>query len=72
MKYLVILEPTITGFSAYSPDLDGCVAAGSNRDETITLMKEAIEFHLEGLIAEGTSIPGPQSESAYVEVDHMN
>ena len=37
MKYLIILEPTETGYSAYSPDLDGCVAAGDDRDETIAL-----------------------------------
>jgi predicted RNase H-like HicB family nuclease len=69
MKYLIILEPTSTGYSAYSPDLDGCVAAGSDRDETILLMRDAIEFHLEGLVAEGDPIPSPQSESTYVEVD---
>jgi predicted RNase H-like HicB family nuclease len=69
MKYLIILEPTSTGYSAYSPDLDGCVAAGDDRDETIALMREAIEFHLEGLIAEGYPVPSPQSESTYVEVD---
>ena len=53
MKYLIILEPTSTGYSAYSPDLDGCVAAGDDRAETIALMQEAIAFHLEGLAAEG-------------------
>jgi predicted RNase H-like HicB family nuclease len=68
MKYVIILEPTDTGFSAYSPDLDGCVAAGGNRDETIALMREAIAFHLEGLAAEGMPIPTPHSESAVVEV----
>src|SRR5947209_7438870 len=47
MKYFIILEPTPTGFSAYSPDVDGCVAAGDSREETIVLMREAIEFHLE-------------------------
>lgn len=69
MKYLIILEPTATGYSAYSPDFDGCVAAGDDRDETIALMREAIEFHVEGLIAEGCPVPGPQSESTYVEVE---
>lgn len=68
MKYLIILEPTDTGFSAYSPDLDGCVAAGSDRDETIALMQEAIEFHVEGLALEGLTPPAPQSEAAMVEV----
>lgn len=69
MKYLIILEPTDTGFSAYSPDLDGCVAAGSDRDETIALMQEAIEFHLEGLALEGLTPPAPHSEAAVVEVN---
>lgn len=62
MKYLVILEPTDTGYSAYSPDLDGCVAAGADRDETIALMQETIAFHLEGLAADGLPIPIPQYE----------
>lgn len=68
MKYLIILEPTETGYSAYSPDLDGCVAAGDDRDETIALMQEAIAFHLEGMSAEGCSVPAPRSESVYVEI----
>ena len=68
MKYLIILEPTPTGYSAYSPDLDGCVAAGETREETITLMQEAIEFHLEGLAEEGQTRPPAHSESEYVDV----
>ena len=68
MRYLIILEPTPTGFSAYSPDLDGCVAAGDDREETIDLMREAIAFHLEGLAGAGEPIPTPSSEPAYVEV----
>ena len=68
MRYLIILEPTPTGFSGYSPDLEGCVAAGDDREETIALMREAITFHLEGLAAAGKPIPAPSCESAYVEV----
>jgi predicted RNase H-like HicB family nuclease len=68
MKYLIILEPTETGYSAYSPDLDGCVAAGDDRDQTIALMQEAIAFHLEGMSAEGYALPAPRSESVYVEI----
>ena len=68
MKYLIILEPTQTGYSAYSPDLDGCIAAGENRSETIALMREAIAFHLEGLEAEGMPIPAPQCEAELVEI----
>jgi predicted RNase H-like HicB family nuclease len=69
MTYLIVLEPTSTGYSAYSPDLDGCVAAGDNRGETVDLMREAIEFHLEGLAEAGQPIPAPSSESVYVEVN---
>jgi predicted RNase H-like HicB family nuclease len=69
MKYLVILEPTATGYSAYCPDLEGCVAAGDDREETIALMEEAIAFHLEGMAAEGYPVPAPQCESTYVEVE---
>lgn len=68
MKYLIILEPTETGYSAYSPDLDGCVAAGDDREETIALMQEAIAFHLEGMAEEGLPIPIPRSEAALVEI----
>ena len=67
MKYLIILEPTATGFSAYSSDLDGCVVAGDDRDETIALMQEAIAFHLEGMAADGLTAPAPQSEAVLVE-----
>jgi predicted RNase H-like HicB family nuclease len=68
MKYLIILEPTATGYSAYSPDLDGCVAAGDDWDETIALMQEALMFHLEGMASEGYPVPTPQSKSTYIEV----
>lgn len=68
MKYLIILEPTDTGFSAYSPDIDGCIAAGDDREETLALMQEALAFHLEGLAREGESIPVPRSEAALLEV----
>ncbi|MEO6907421.1 MAG: type II toxin-antitoxin system HicB family antitoxin [Abditibacteriaceae bacterium] len=68
MKYLIVVEPTNTGFSAYSPDLPGCVSTGRTRDEVEINMHEAIEFHLEGLREEGFPIPKPSSASAYVEI----
>ena len=52
MKYLIVIEKTETGYSAYSPDIDGCVATGATKDEVEKNMKEAIEFHLEGLAME--------------------
>jgi predicted RNase H-like HicB family nuclease len=68
MKYLIVIEPTGTGFSAYSPDLPGCISTGRTPDEVERNMHEAIEFHLEGLREEGYPIPEPASASAYVEV----
>lgn len=68
MKYLVVVEPTDTGFSAYSPDLPGCVARGSSRDEVEKKMRSAIEFHLEGMREEGLAVPDPRSYCSYVEV----
>lgn len=67
-KYLIILEPTATGYSTYSPDLPGCVSAGSSREEAQRNMREAIEFHLEGLREEGIEVPNPRSEPAFCEV----
>ena len=68
MKYLIIIEKTATGYSAYSPDLDGCIATGQTPQEVEQNMREAITYHLEGLALEGYSIPEPQSYSAYVEI----
>lgn len=67
-KYLIIIEKTDTGFSSYSPDLPGCVSTGATRAEVETNMREAIEFHLDGMREEGYSIPEPSSESTYLEV----
>ena len=53
MQYLVVIEKTATGFSAYSPDLPGCVSTGSTREEIDKNIREAIEFHLEGLRQRG-------------------
>lgn len=68
MKYLVIIEPTGTGFSAYSPDLPGCVSTGTTRAEVEENMREAVELHLEGLREEGYPVPEPGTSSAYVEI----
>jgi predicted RNase H-like HicB family nuclease len=68
IKYLVILDQTETGYSAYSPDLPGCVSTGATAQDTIRNMQDAIEFHLEGMKLEGLPIPIPQSQSAYIEV----
>jgi predicted RNase H-like HicB family nuclease len=68
MKYLIVIEQTATGFSAYSPDVPGCVATGSTREEVEREMREAIVFHLDGLRQEGTKPPAPSTSASYVEV----
>jgi len=68
MKFLIIIEKTKTGFGAYSPDLDGCVAAGKTRAQVVKLMRGAIKMHLEGMLVDGERPPRPTSTSAYVEV----
>ncbi len=68
MKYLIIIEKSETGYSAYSPDLAGCVSTGTTVEETEMNMREAIEFHIDGLTEDGYNIPRPTSRSSYVEV----
>jgi predicted RNase H-like HicB family nuclease len=68
MRYMVIVEQGPTSFGAYVPDLPGCVAAGESREEVLELIREAIEFHLEGLKSEGRAIPPPHSSSELVDV----
>jgi len=67
-KYLIVIEETGTGYSAYSPDLEGCVSTERTGKEVERKMREAIEFHLEGLRLEGLEVPAPHTYSAYVEV----
>ena len=67
-RYLILIESNETGYSAYSPDLPGCVAIGSTREEVDQNMQEAVEFHLEGLQLEGFPIPTPQTAIAYIEI----
>ena len=68
MQYTVIIEKGETSYGAYVPDLPGCVAVGETQEEVETLIREAIEFHLEGLTEEGLTIPEPMSSSQLVEV----
>jgi predicted RNase H-like HicB family nuclease len=67
-RYLVVIEEAPTGFSAYSPDLPGCVSTGRTREEVERNIREAIEFHLEGLRADGQPLPKASSSATYVEV----
>ncbi len=68
MKYLIVIESSETGYSAYSPDLPGCVASGATREELEQNMHEALVFHLEGLRVEGEPIPQPKTESTYIDI----
>jgi predicted RNase H-like HicB family nuclease len=67
-NYWVIYEKTDTGYSAYVPDLDGCIATGSTKAEVKQNIQEAIEFHLEGLELEGIDVPIPTTEGELVSV----
>ena len=66
-RYLVLFEPTPTGFSAHVPDLPGCIATGATHEEVERTMREAMEFHLDGLPEEGEFIPVPRSTAAMME-----
>lgn len=67
-EYLVVVEKAETNYSAYSPDLPGCVATGDSKEETLQLMREAIAMHLEGLKEEGLPIPSPSTSADYIAV----
>jgi predicted RNase H-like HicB family nuclease len=68
MRYAVVIEKSGTGYGAFVPDLPGCVAMGETVQETEKLIKEAIEFHLEGMKEDGVAIPVATSVAEYVEI----
>ena len=68
MRYVILIEPTETGFSAYSPDLAGCVSTGRTTREVETNMREAVRGHLEEMRSAGLPIPKPTTSAGYVEV----
>lgn len=68
MRYAIVIEAAGENFSAYVPDLPGCIATGSTLEETERQIREAIEFHLEGLRADDLPIPPASSRVDYVEV----
>jgi predicted RNase H-like HicB family nuclease len=68
MRYAVVIENAGANYSAYVPDLPGCVATGATLADVETAIREAIEFHLDGLRADGANIPSPSSKVEYVEV----
>jgi predicted RNase H-like HicB family nuclease len=68
MRYAIVIENAGGNYSAYVPDLPGCVATGDTPSATEQAIREAIEFHLEGMREDGTPIPPPTSRVEYVEV----
>jgi predicted RNase H-like HicB family nuclease len=68
MRYTIVIEKAAGNFSAYVPDLPGCIATGKSAEEVAKEIKEAIDFHLEGMRDDGITPPIPQSYVEYVEV----
>jgi predicted RNase H-like HicB family nuclease len=68
MRYMVVVERGDTTWGAHVPDLPGCVAVGESREEVLKLVREAIEFHIDGLKQDGLPVPVPSSEGEFVEV----
>ena len=67
-RYAVIIEKGPKSYGAYVPDLPGCVAASDSRDEVMSLIQEAMEFHIEGLKQAGLPVPAPSSAVEFIEV----
>jgi predicted RNase H-like HicB family nuclease len=67
-RYLIVLEKTDTGFSAYSPDLPGCIATGGSQADVEKEMHEAVAFHIEGLRLAGEQVPTPSAQASYCDV----
>ena len=68
MRYAIVVERAVNNYSAYVPDLPGCVATGATLEESARLIREAIELHLTGLREDGLPIPQPSSQVEYVDV----
>jgi predicted RNase H-like HicB family nuclease len=68
MRYAVVIECSEAGFGAYVPDLPGCIAVGTTREEALELIQHTIELHIESLKADGKPVPEPCSIVEYVEL----
>lgn len=68
MKYTIVIEEASNNFAAYVPDLPGCVATAGSKEELLGEIQRAIEFHLEGIRADGEPIPEPRATSDVVEI----
>lgn len=68
MRYAIVIEKAESNYSAYVPDLPGCIATGTTVEEVESQIREAIEFHLEGMREDGITIPVPASRVEYVDI----
>ena len=67
-RYAIVIEKAASNYAAYVPDLPGCVAAGETREEALALIRDAIEFHIEGLKQSGQAVPRPSSTGEVIDV----
>jgi len=68
MRYAIVIEKAERNYSAYVPDLPGCIATGQTIKEVETEIREAITFHIEGMRADGDDVPVPSSQVEYVDI----
>ena len=68
MRYAIVIEQADANYSAYVPDLPGCVATGATIEEIEQQIREAVEFHLDGMLEDGVALPLPSSKVEYIEV----
>ena len=68
MRYAIVIEKAEANYSAYVPDLPGCIATGASIQEVEAEIREAIEFHIDGLREDGCLIPLPSSQVEYIEI----
>jgi len=68
MRYAVVIEQAVGNYSAYVPDLPGCIATGQTLGEVESEISEAIAFHIEGMVEDGLPVPQPSSQVEYIEV----
>ena len=68
MRYAIVIEEGERNYAAYVPDLPGCVATGDTLEETRREIREAIEFHIDGMREDGLAIPKPTTQVTYVEI----
>ena len=67
-RYLIVIEKANSNYSAYSPDLPGCIATGKTRADTLENMREAIEMHVHGLLEDKLPVPKPVASAEYVAI----